>query len=93
MPEGPRRKLYADLLAKITLRSIYEVFQHDQQHWVETVVFNGHVDAIDRGSGHAVRPCLISVRTTAAMFNEIELHGGAHRMSQEAQCRSIEESR
>ena len=36
-------------------------------------MFNGHVDAIDEGTGHRVHPCVVSVCTTREAFEKLEL--------------------
>lgn len=72
-PESQRRSLYADVVAQTTLRSIYEIFSADTLGYVETLVFNGYVDSIDKGTGKPIRPCIITVRTTREVFQEIDL--------------------
>jgi len=68
-----RRALYADLVAQITLRSVHELFQSDRPGYVESIVFNGHVDAIDPRTGQATHPCLITLRTTRDLFSGLDL--------------------
>lgn len=72
-PESQRRTMYADTIAQTTLRSLYEIFASDTAKYVETVVFNGYVDAIDRGNGKPIRPCIITVRTTREIFQAMDL--------------------
>ena len=72
-PESQRRTIYADTIAQTTLRSLYEIFASDTAKYVETVVFNGYVDAIDRGNGKPIRPCIITVRTTREIFHDMDL--------------------
>jgi restriction system protein len=72
-PEGQRKQLYASIVAQVTLRTLRELFDADRGGYLETVVFNGHVDTIDKGTGHAVRPCLVTVRSTRERFTALDL--------------------
>ncbi|WP_261526586.1 restriction endonuclease, partial [Burkholderia multivorans] len=72
-PDSQRRTMYADAVAQTTLRSLHEIFASDAAGHVETVVFNGYVDSIDRGTGKPIRPCIITVRTTREIFQNIDL--------------------
>ena len=67
------RRIYADLIAQVTLRTIHEVFGAERGRNLETVVLNGIVEAIDPATGREVTPCLVSVRTTEPAFAEIDL--------------------
>lgn len=76
--EKPRKpaeikEIYQDLVASITIRTIHEVFEADQCHHIDLVVFNGFVKAVDPATGKDIRPCLISLRTTREKFLEINL--------------------
>jgi len=68
-----RRRLYAFMIAQTTLRVIHVLFSADYAGHVETIVFNGHVDAINEATGHAVHPCLVTLRTTRELFSGIDL--------------------
>ncbi len=72
-PATQRKKLYLSIVAQVALRVLHEAFSSDQGGFIETVVFNGHVDTIDPGTGRSIRPCLVTVRTTSDAFKEIEL--------------------
>ena len=73
LPEGQRRGLYADVVAQTALRSIHEVFVSDSRNHVETIVFNGYVQTLDRSTGKPIRPCIVTVRTTSDAFRNIDL--------------------
>ena len=68
-----RRALYSTVIAQSALRVLHEIFEADRLGHVETVVLNAMVDTIDRATGARVTPCLVSVRTTAQVFNAINL--------------------
>lgn len=72
-PESQRRTLYTSIVAQTVLRSLRELFAADYPSNLETIVLNGYVDAIDRGTGQSVRPCLVTVRTTKDAFAELDL--------------------
>ncbi|WP_186174570.1 restriction endonuclease [Burkholderia gladioli] len=72
-PESQRRTMYADAIAQTALRSLHEIFASDTDGYVETIVFNGYVDTIDRGNGKPIRPCIITVRTTREIFHDMDL--------------------
>jgi restriction system protein len=71
--EADRRGLYATMIAQATLRVIYVLFNADYAGQVESIVFNGHVDAVDQATGHQIHPCLVTLRTTRAVFSELDL--------------------
>jgi restriction system protein len=72
-PMTQRRQLYTSVVAQVALRTVYEVFSADQAGHIDTIVLNGHVNAIDPGTGQAVRPCLITVRTTRDALEQLDL--------------------
>jgi len=72
-PENQRRALYASVVCQTVLRSLHELFGADTYGHIESIVFNAHVDAIDKGTGQHVRPCLVSVRTTKDLLQTIDL--------------------
>lgn len=68
-----RQSAYADLVAKAVLRRLYEVFNSDQDGVIEVVALNAFVETVDPATGQAIKPCLISVRTTRNEFSQIDL--------------------
>lgn len=74
-PEKQRRSLYASAIAQTTLRTLHEVFSADKWGLVETLVLSGFVATIDPGTGKAIRPCLVTVRTTRDRFTDLNLAG------------------
>jgi restriction system protein len=40
---------------------------------LESIVANGFVDTIDRGTGRRIRPCLVTVRATREIFEGLDL--------------------
>src|SRR5258708_35687787 len=70
--EKQRKTIYAEVVAQVTLRTVFELFTTDKASYIETIVFNGMVDTIDKGTGRPVRPCLITVRTTRDVFDGLD---------------------
>ena len=72
-PMKDRRALYSSVIAQTALRSLHEIFSADRDGLVGTVVLNGYVEAIDKGTGRKVRPCVVTVRVTREAFLELDL--------------------
>jgi restriction system protein len=64
---------YQDIVASVCLRTIHEVLEADQNNNILVVAFNGFVQTVDPSTGHDIRPCLISIRTTRERFCDINL--------------------
>jgi restriction system protein len=71
--ETQTRRLYSELLARITLRTLAEAFDAAPATLITGIVFNGYVSAKDRMTGKPVRPLLISVHAIREAFAEIVL--------------------
>ncbi|HET9591281.1 MAG TPA: restriction endonuclease [Solirubrobacterales bacterium] len=72
-PIGQRKALYSSMLSQIALRTVHEIFEADRWKHVETIVYNGVVDSIDKKTGQPARVCLISLRTTRDSFEALQL--------------------
>ena len=68
-----RKALYSSVIAQVTIRTIHELFEADRLEHVETIILNGYVDAIDRGTGRQLRECLVTVRVTRDVFLGFDL--------------------
>ncbi|MCW3048004.1 MAG: restriction endonuclease [Solirubrobacterales bacterium] len=73
MPAAQRRKLYASVVAQVALRTVHELFEADRGGHLESIVVNGHVDAVDPRTGQPIRPCLVTLRTTRDVFDGLDL--------------------
>ena len=71
--EAQTRRLYSELLARVTLRTLAEAFDAAPATLISGIVFNGYVSAKDRMTGKPVRPLLTSVHATREAFAEIVL--------------------
>jgi len=72
-PAKDIRERYTSVVTQVTLRTVHELFEADRTGVVDTVVFNGVVDTSDPRTGQAVRPCLVTLRTTRDQFTAINL--------------------
>lgn len=67
------RHMYGQLLARVTLRSLAEAFAAAPATLVGAIVFNGWVAAVDKTTGKAITPHLISVQMHRDTFEELVL--------------------
>ena len=72
-PDSEVKNRYASLIACVTLRTLNEIFAATPGEVVEAVVFSGRVSTIDRATGKAVRPHLLSVSAERAAFIDLNL--------------------
>lgn len=72
-PAARRKDLYALVVASVSLRSVWELFEADRTRAIDEIGFNGYVHGVDRVTGEAVRPYLVSMRTTRAEFARLEI--------------------
>ena len=72
-PQAEIKQRYAQLIARIALRVLHEIFSSTPASVVEAVVFNGRLSTIDRATGKQVRPHLISVEAERAVFADLVL--------------------
>jgi restriction system protein len=72
-PATQRKALYSSVIAQMALRTLHEIFEADRLQHVETIVYNGVVDSIDKRTGQPARVCLVSLRTTRDAFDALQL--------------------
>ncbi len=71
--DAERRRLYSLVIAQTSLRVVYVLFNADYSGQLESIVLNGHVNAIDQATGRPVHPCLVTLRTTQEIFAQLDL--------------------
>ena len=67
------KKLYADVIARVVLRTLAEVFEVTPAALVGGTVLNAYVASVDRATGQPCHPLLISVNATRDLFAELNL--------------------
>jgi restriction system protein len=72
-PATQIKQTYASVVAQMSLRTVHELFEADRGKLIDTIVFNGIVATIDKGTGHKIRPCLVTLRTTRQAFAALDL--------------------
>lgn len=73
LSESQIAKIYDTSIYNITLRTIHELFEADQTNGIEAVIFNGWVEAINKGTGKKATNCIVSIQAKKTEFIEIEL--------------------
>jgi len=71
--ESQRSKLYDEVLYQVTLRTVHELFESDVIDALKTIVFNGYVRSIDKGTGKETNACVLSLQTKREDFLAINL--------------------
>lgn len=66
-------KMYDNLLYQISLRTIHELYEADAIDAIESIVFNGWVNSIDKATGKETNACILSVQALKSEFMEINL--------------------
>jgi restriction system protein len=67
------KERYAQLIAKVALRVIHEIFVSVATSVVEVVTFSGHVSTTDPATGQPIRPCLLSASAKREDFTAFRL--------------------
>jgi restriction system protein len=73
LPEAEAAKLYDDLVYQVALRTLNELLEADQVTALTSVVFNGFVTAVDKGTGNEVTACIISIQASREALRAINL--------------------
>ena len=66
-------KLYDVLLYQIALRTIHELYEADIVNALDSIVFNGWVDSVDKATGKNVNSCIMSLQASKDEFLAINL--------------------
>ena len=66
-------KLYDDVIYKLCLADISQLFQTDETEKLKGIIYNGWVNTIDKATGQYVNSCIISINVEKNKFEEINL--------------------
>jgi restriction system protein len=66
-------KLYDDLIYQVALRTCNELLEADQAKALTSVVFNGFVTAVDKGTGNETTACIISMQASGEALRDVNL--------------------
>jgi restriction system protein len=72
-PMAEIKKRYAQLIARIALRTLHEIFAATPSEVVEAVIFNGRLTTTDLATGKTVRLHLLSVEAERSSFKDLVL--------------------
>lgn len=73
LSESEVSKLYDSLIYQITLRTILEIYESDVINAIDSVVFNGYVEYINKATGQMVTACIVSIQANRREFMTINL--------------------
>jgi restriction system protein len=73
LSEANAAKLYDGVIYQIALRTVNELLEADQAAALTSVVFNGYVKAVDKGTGKEVTACIISVQASKDALRAMDL--------------------
>ncbi len=73
LSESEVNKLYDRLIYQITLRTIHEIYESDVINAIDSVVFNGYVESINKATGQTVTACIVSIQANRQEFMSINL--------------------
>jgi len=71
--ESQINKMFDDVMYKITLRTIHELFEADVINAIDAISFNGWVKAINKATGKEENNCILSIQVRKSEFIEINL--------------------
>ena len=72
-PEREIKERYANLVARVALRTMHEILISTPASVVDAVTFYGYVSSIDPGTGQPARPLLLNVTAPRARFETFVL--------------------
>ena len=66
-------KLYDDIIYKIVIRSIAEIYHFDSLKQIDTIFFNGRVKSRSEATGKEIDNCIVSISVNREKFEDIDL--------------------
>jgi restriction system protein len=73
LSEAEFKRIYDDVMYQICLRTLHELFRADERNFIDSIVFNGWVQAIDKATGANTHPCIMSVQVKKQDFMILNL--------------------
>ena len=73
MPDADRDVLYNELIYQIVIRTPHELFEADVVNALDKIIFNGHVNIINRATGSKETRTIVSVAAGKAEFLSFDL--------------------
>ena len=69
------RDHYQDLLAQLTLATLFRLFHDATTPYLQSIVFNGYVSGVHPATGRSFTSCVLSVRAERLEFDGFDLGG------------------
>lgn len=66
-------KMFDDVMYKITLRTLYELFKADSANAIEAISFNGWIKSTNKATGKQENNCILSIQVKKNEFTEVDL--------------------
>ena len=73
LPENTLNKLYDSLLYQIALRTINDCFRADRGKCLDSIVFNGIVNFVNKGTGRNEVACILSLQVSSEEMEGMNL--------------------
>ena len=73
IPDNQINKMYDEIIYKITLRTLHELFESDIVNAIDTISFNGWVKSINKATGKEENNCILSIQAKKGEFVNIDL--------------------
>lgn len=73
LSQSALNKLYDDIIYKIVIRSIAEIFHFDSLRRIDTIFFNGRIKSKSEATGKDIDNCIVSISVNREKFEDIDL--------------------
>lgn len=73
LANSERKRLYASMIAQLTLREAFAVFSNDMFDAVDVAVISIFTNDVDRRTGQEIHPCLLSASISKTTFSNLVL--------------------
>lgn len=73
LSQSAQNKLYDDIIYKIVIRSIAEIFHFDSLKKIDTIYFNGRIKSKSEATGKDIDNCIVSISVNREKFENIDL--------------------
>ena len=74
LSETALKNLYDEIIYKIILRSVGEIFHFDSLGVIDTIFFNGRIKTKNKATGKDIDYCILSVQINREQFENIDMN-------------------
>ena len=67
------KELYDDFLYQLCIRTVHEIAEADVSNHIQSIVFNGNVSALNKGTGNIEDKTIMTVLVDKEEFNKVNL--------------------